>query len=225
MIKPIEYVSVAERTHERLRSAILTGDFQQGERLDPQSLAAMAGVSLQPVKYALNRLQLEGLVEIRPRSGTFVRCIRITESIQLLRVRLMMETFAVGEATELDDQSDRIMAQALDDMARIIERQPFDWLAYNEHDMTFHRTVVALSTNDVLYRQYSGLNFHWATGRFWVNREVKTKRDHADHAQILKALRQRDWDKARAVITSHIMSSVRTLEELMQQQAPLTTPR
>lgn len=217
MMEPIEYVSVAERTHERLRSALLTGEFEQGERLEPQRLADMAGVSLQPVKYSLNRLQLEGLIEIKPRSGTFVRVIDIRESIQLLKVRLMMEVFAIEEATELDPESQAIMISAIEHMEEIVRKNPFEWLAYNEHDMRFHRTLVRLSCNDVLYRQYSGLYFHYATGRFWVNRELKTKRDHAAHGEILAALQNKQWQRARTIVKGHIMSSIQVLEEIANQ--------
>ena len=62
----------SDSVFEVLRDGILTQVFKPGERLNIPDLAARLDVSLTPVKEALNRLAAEGLVRIRPRSGTFV---------------------------------------------------------------------------------------------------------------------------------------------------------
>ena len=61
-----------DEVYEALREAILTRGFKPGERLQVEEIAEKLGVSLTPVRHSVQRLCTEGLIEIRPRSGTFV---------------------------------------------------------------------------------------------------------------------------------------------------------
>ena len=71
-ISQVRIERASDSVFQILRESILTQVFRSGERLDIKDLTAKLGVSLTPVRDAINRLAAEGLIEIRPRSGTFV---------------------------------------------------------------------------------------------------------------------------------------------------------
>lgn len=109
----------------------------------------------------------------------------------------MMEIFAIDEARELDAGTGRLMTQAIEGMEQVLHQRPFDWVKYNSYDVEFHRQLVGLARNRILSDQYSQLHFHHVTGRYWLDREEKTRRDHPDHAHILTALNGADWASAK----------------------------
>lgn len=213
MIEPLERASIGQQVYERISHLIFSGELRQGQRLDVAQLADSLGVSTQPVKTALNRLNIEHVVEIRPRSGTFVKEMSLPEARELLKVRLMMEIFAVEEAGDLDAETGELMAQAIDGMQRVMDERPFDWVKYNTYDVDFHRLLVGLARNRILSAQYGQLHFHHVTGRYWLDREKKTRRDHPDHEHILAALRRGDRASAKAQVERHITSSIAVLDE------------
>ena len=61
-----------DEVYEAMRQAIITRVFKPGERLQVEEIAQKLGVSLTPVRHALQQLSTEGLIEIHPRSGTYV---------------------------------------------------------------------------------------------------------------------------------------------------------
>src|SRR5262252_9936306 len=73
MTNPQEAASLAAEAYVNLRQRILFGEFSIGQALSRRKLAGELGMSLPPVSEALLRLELEGLLESRPRAGTRVR--------------------------------------------------------------------------------------------------------------------------------------------------------
>ena len=78
----------ADEVYQALRQAIVNYQIKPGERLDVEDLSAKFGVSLTPVRGALQQLATEGLVEIRPRSGTFVASLTAQDVEETFQLRL-----------------------------------------------------------------------------------------------------------------------------------------
>ena len=221
---PLDHVSITQQVYERLSHDIFTGELRPAQRLDVSRLAHDLGVSTQPIKEALSRLSLKRLIDILPRRGTFVRAISLVEAQQLLQVRLMIEMYAIADAANFDAQTEQLMTTAIHSMQRILDVEPFDWVRYNQYDVQFHGALIGMARNQVLEALYNSLHFHHATGRYWVNREEKTRRNHSDHALILTALRDGDSDAARAHLQRHITSSITILnQEAQHEHNSLTT--
>ncbi|MBI1790714.1 MAG: GntR family transcriptional regulator, partial [Acidobacteria bacterium] len=68
-----------DEVYDALRQAVLSHLFQPGERLQVGEISAKLGVSPTPVRHAIQRLASEGLIEIRPRSGTFVASLTVPD--------------------------------------------------------------------------------------------------------------------------------------------------
>ncbi|HEY9439084.1 MAG TPA: GntR family transcriptional regulator, partial [Streptomyces sp.] len=87
-----------ERVYEALLELIITRALQPGRHLVESELAGHLGVSRQPVREALQRLNTEGWVDLRPAQGAFVREPSETEADQLLSVRTLLAAEAAGLA-------------------------------------------------------------------------------------------------------------------------------
>src|SRR5580765_7210176 len=112
-------VSLAESAYAQIRDGILSGEFSLGESLSRRRLAVQFGMSLIPVAEALQRLEREGLVESRARSGTRVRIptadqVRghyiVREALETQAARLFAEKATARERRELAAMARRIDA-------------------------------------------------------------------------------------------------------------------
>src|SRR5258705_11459040 len=81
-----------EAVYDALVEMIITAELQSGEHLVENDLAAQLGVSRQPVREALQRMQTEGWVDLRPPLGAFVHVPTGDEAHQLLAARTLLET-------------------------------------------------------------------------------------------------------------------------------------
>jgi len=107
-------VSLTAQAHERIRSAILSGDLALGSPISGRQLAGQFDMSLLPVAHALKQLEADGLVESRPRSGTMVRMptsqdIRghyvVREALETQAARLFAEKAAAAERNEVQEMA------------------------------------------------------------------------------------------------------------------------
>jgi len=89
-----------------VREAILAGRFPPGEALRQENLAKEFEASRVPVREALNRLEAEGLVVLRPRRGYVVASLDLDEVIEIFQLRMMLEEHAGFLATEKRTQDD-----------------------------------------------------------------------------------------------------------------------
>ena len=95
-----DHPSLQERAYRTLRTAILEGRFGVGERLFESKLADQLGISRNPVRESIRRLQQDGLVDVRPRGGIYVASISIEEADDIYRVRGALEALAARLAAE-----------------------------------------------------------------------------------------------------------------------------
>ena len=95
-----EYLPLRDVVFNTLRQAILKGELKPGERLMEIQLANRLGVSRTPVREAIRKLELEGLVLMIPRKGAVVAEITIKDLEDVLEVRGVLEILAVQNACQ-----------------------------------------------------------------------------------------------------------------------------
>lgn len=98
MSEPIKVVTSANRIYEELRRSIVVGNFRPGERLNADGLAATYGVSNTPIREALQMLNQEGLVTIKPHSGFYVSQMSLRQLRDMLELREVLEVAAFERA-------------------------------------------------------------------------------------------------------------------------------
>ena len=92
--------TIGDSVYEQLLEEILTLQYLPGEKLSEILLAEKYGVSRAPVRNALGRLEQDGLVRIKPQSGTIVSEISIQKALHICEIRLLLERYAIYIAAQ-----------------------------------------------------------------------------------------------------------------------------
>lgn len=193
-----------DQAYEVIRHHIITCRFAPGEKLNEAQVAETLGLSRMPVRNALARLRLEGLVTIRPRKGIEVRQIDPTELLQIIEARTVNECHAVRLAAQrftLDDLT--ALDGVLEDTAAALRRH--DTEAMMLLDKTFHGIIARASGNPIFFDILS--NLHDRAIRFWfISLEQKAHQDSVlqEHLAIRDALSSGDGAAAAAAMGQHI---------------------
>lgn len=208
------YPDLGEKVYEAVRDQIVTCELAPGSSLPVVDLARQFGVSLTPVRDALNRLAAEGLVEDVARKGYFVARLDPEEIADLLDARRLIELAAVEEGI------DRVEPDQLAEMRRLfIEmRQLFDhegncldYAEFSKRDSLFHQLVVSTAGNRRLLHIYRGLSVHLHIFRTNLAAQGGYRRSLAsvrEHEAILVAFEARDLPALKAALSDHVRGVV-----------------
>lgn len=199
-----EYLPLRDVVFNTLRKAILKGELKPGERLMEIQLAQRLGVSRTPVREAIRKLELEGLVRMMPRRGAVVAEITIQDLEDVLEVRAALEELAVQKACEyITEDQLRDLKKAANDFKRSLEDD--NLLACVETDMAFHEIIYSAANNRRLQQMLQNIREQMYRYRLEY---LKDKRMHRllveEHDTIRRALKKRDAVKAGSAMRTHI---------------------
>lgn len=199
-----EVVSLRDAAYAAIKHRITTCVFKPGEYLNEASVSANIGIGRTPVHQAIDRLMLEGLVEVIPRKGVIVKPVSLQDILQIIEVRTINECYCVKLAAERADDED--VLQLTDILGRSRE-----WMAARNNeqmmllDRQFHGTIARASRNAVLGDLLGRL--HDRSLRFWFI-SLTTPGHHSavqsQHADILAAIRNHDPAGAEEAMRLHI---------------------
>ena len=215
----IRHVTLRERIYEEIVRMIVSGELPSGAPLDEKALTEMLQVSRTPFREALGTLAKEGLIEIKPYRGFFVRSFSRKETNDLYELRKTLECMAVELA--VPHMSDVHIAQferLLDEAVAALRRG--DMVTYGQRDRAFHETIAELSGNAALIETLSRLALQVQIGRTIANQSREfAERAATERDEILTAFRKRDIKRASALMRDHI-SDVQTavLERFVEEQ-------
>ncbi len=210
-----EYLPLRDVVFNTLREAILKGDFAPGERLMEKQLAERLGVSRTPIREAIRKLELEGLVVMIPRKGAEVASITGKDISDVLEVRATLEALAVKLACKKMSEHDLDELNAVNEefksaadqknVARLIEK-----------DVEFHDVIFHASDNDKLINIIN--NLREQIYRYRVEYIYKMK-DYSDlvkeHDEIVQAIKERRGQEASVLALKHIENQEKSVLEFM----------
>ncbi|CAD5247989.1 MULTISPECIES: GntR family transcriptional regulator [Halomonadaceae] len=197
--------SLATLVMERIRDAIVSGEFTLGEKISEESLAETFGVSRSPVRDALNALQFTGLVEIRPKRGSFVFNPTIVDIGQLCEYREMLEREACTLAMRGGGETLIQTLQGLfDEMASA--HKSGDTRRYAALDTAFHKAFFQHCSNALVQDAYMLVEARLATIRTVLTaaREERREASYTEHGDIIDALKQQDMARFERVLKTHV---------------------
>lgn len=148
-MRSIDIQSTQDSVVKAIQSAIFNGELKLGQRIMEEELAATFQISRATVREALRRLEQVGLVQIKPRRGTFVTRLTLTEVERTCRLRAALEGLAARYASEhLSEEDWRGIKQILGDMKEAAETR--DLGAFIKLDRKFHELIWTLADDDQL---------------------------------------------------------------------------
>ena len=206
-----EYLPLRDVVFNTLRQAILRGELQPGERLMEIQLAQRLGVSRTPVREAIRKRELEGLVLMIPRRGAEVAEITRQDLEDVLEVRAALEELAVKDACEhITDEQLQDLKKAANEFKRSLEGT--DLVACAEADIPFHEIIYAATNNKRLVQMLNNLREQMYRYRMENLKDKRTYRTLVEeHDAIRRALKKHDKEKAGAAINVHIENQRRSI--------------
>lgn len=199
-----EYLPLRDVVFKTLRKGILTGELKPGERLMEIHLANKLGVSRTPIREAIRKLELEGLVTMIPRRGAEVAQITPKSMKDVLEVRKVLDTLAVELACERISQEEKgQLAQACQEFEKAVESGDFGTIART--DVAFHDIIVEATGNMRLTQMVNNLAEQMYRYRFEYIKDAKMHSQLVqEHRQIYEGILNKDVEAAKAAIASHI---------------------
>jgi DNA-binding GntR family transcriptional regulator len=201
-------IPVRERVYGRIKTSILSGHLNPGERLTEEHLARTLGASRTPVREALHRLESEGLIKIRKKRGFVVSRDSKEEVEEIFELRSILEGYALrvtseSVSEETHDRLERFIRNAEESLKRKKIEDVFKW------NTRFHDTLHGLvATKTRLHRLIVNM-------RKYVLRHRKDtlrypdggRRSVAGHKKIIMALQLKDPDLCERVMREHIQDA------------------
>ena len=209
-VKMDEYLPLRDVVFKTLRQAILKGELEPGERLMEIQLAERLGVSRTPIREAIRKLELEGLVLMIPRKGAEVARISENNLRDVLEVRRTLEELAVDLACqrmtedELEElkKTQELFAQAI---------REGDAMRIAQTDERYHEIIYGSTKNEKLVQILNNLREQMYRYRLEYILLV-------EHDQILKALSLRHVHEAKIAIREHIDNQEITILKNLKEQ-------
>lgn len=199
-----EYLPLREVVFNTLRKAILKGELKPGERLMEIALADRLGVSRTPVREAMRKLELEGLVVMIPRRGAQVANITEKDLNDVLEVRIALENLSIENACAR--MTEEQLAQLLD-AARAFEKTMAEGnlVKLAEADVAFHEVIYQASDNRRLNQVLNNLREQIYRYRVEYLKDEETRNLLVkEHEELYEAIRARDAVLAQEISFRHI---------------------
>ncbi|MCA1218107.1 GntR family transcriptional regulator [Streptomyces sp. 8L] len=190
-----------ERVYEALLELIITRALTPGQHLVESELAGHLGVSRQPVREALQRLNTEGWVDLRPAQGAFVHEPTESEADQLLSVRTLLEAEAARLAAAASDAEGIADLEALCGQGeRAVDDDDVDLAVAT--NAAFHARVMAMASNVVL-AELAGQVDRRVRWYYTPVARQRGRQSWIEHRELISAIAAHDEARAVTVMRAH----------------------
>ncbi len=212
-------MAVTDEAILKIKAMIRSGELRPGDRLPPEKeLSEALGLSRSSLREAVKALEVIRVLDVRRGDGTYVTSLdpRLlleamsfvvdlhddSSVLELFAVRRILEPAAVAlAAARIPDEAIRDLRERI---AAVGDGSSVEGLV--EHDLDFHRAIVAQAGNGYLSSLIDSLSGHTVRARIWrgLTQENSVNRTLAEHRAIVDALERRDTELAQALTTVHI---------------------
>jgi DNA-binding GntR family transcriptional regulator len=218
----MEIESIADLARGHIEVWIIKGEYQPGQQLKEEEIAARLDISRPPVREAFKMLEAEGLVMRKPRRGVFVtemtqkdvwEAYTLKAALYVMAVELAMDIISETQINELE--------AVVQQMEACVAVEPVDLLRYQEHHQKFHDQIMLISGHTRLkkisasiHNQVSRFSYKSLQNRAHLNSSVRY------HRQIIKAVMARDKVLAGRLMKAHVLEALDgllTMPELQKE--------
>tara|TARA_R110002110_G_scaffold30681_5_gene108469 strand:+ start:970 stop:1638 length:669 start_codon:yes stop_codon:yes gene_type:complete len=194
-----------------IRDQIVTGRLAMGARIADKQLATDLSVSRTPVREALLQLQSEGLVEIKPQSGTFVFSLTAADIGEICALRVILETGAIRSLLAGNAKESLVLPGLIVGRAALA-LEDGDMAACDALDWQFHESLIAATGNQYLIRAYRGISSQLRALRQRMPRhEDRIAQAIAQHRRLIDLCAAGRLDAAVEQISGHVGNVERLL--------------
>ena len=204
-----KYNSQAEKAYLILKEKILNQEIKQGSPVIERDLAADLDISRTPIREAIRQLSSDGLIEIIPRKGAYIRTFTINDLIQLYEIAEGLEgmvAFLVAEKQSKGELKSDDINDLEDSVAKMRKYQNENNLkSWVKADEMFHRKLYFLCGNEYIKESIMRIRTQLnVTLLNMIPAFMDIEQSDEEHIQILNALKSGLPEKARRIMqTQH----------------------
>jgi len=214
-------IPVREQVYNRIKSAILSNEYEPGDIIPIDRLAREIGISATPIREAIIRLESTGLLELIPNKGARVIEITPRDITDNWELRLILEPYAARKTALLDLDEE---IQELERHIHSLMEKAYDHESYVSADNELHRLLFSHVENTVLRETIERIHYQSLRMRYYAenvsqnNKEVIQK-VCSEHLEILDALKAKDPAKTEQAVKRHLRNGEqRTLATTLAKQ-------
>jgi len=213
-----DYKPLREVIFNSLREAIIIGELRPGERLMEVQLAEKMGVSRTPVREAIRKLELEGLVNMIPRKGAHVAELSVKDIMDVLEVRASLDGLATALAAErITDDELKELRHINNQFTQYIEKENLNGSI--KKDAEFHDIIYRASRNDKLINILNNLREQVQRFRVIYLKDYNSPKNLIkEHNDILEAISSRSVEESRSLAKTHILNQEETILNSIKMQ-------
>lgn len=195
---------LTQMVYDKLLRAIVQGRLDLGEPLSENDLARALNLSKAPIRESLGELRVRGLVEVVPRSGSYVFSPTPDQIAELCDYRALLETNALAISVKREPKA------LVTTLRRIVAcmkeaHRADDMSANNELDKQFHMTLIRLSGNRYLTESYEHIGLTVEALRYRVmSTSLYRSKVQEEHARLVDLIASNQIARASRVLESHI---------------------
>ena len=196
--------TLADQAYKIIKKAIINGKLKENELLPEEKLAKNLGISRTPLRDALNRLSVEGLVVQqtgRPGEASFTK----EKSLEYLELRSLLEVYNIEKTiSKFDDGLIKKLKENLDEQMAAFERGNYH--DFIELDREFHLLLASRNNNselkETIHRLNTGINRAFLILSSTLPASAKDA--YHEHKEIVEALEDQDVVLARNKMIVHL---------------------
>ena len=213
-----EYLPLRDVVFNTLRQAILRGELKPGERLMEIQLANKLGVSRTPIREAIRKLELEGLVLMIPRKGAEVAEITEKNLRDVLEVRCALEELAVQLACDrMDEEGTKAMKEASAEFCNTLDSDDITRIA--QADVAFHDIIYAATDNRRLIQLLNNLREQMYRYRIeYLKKKECYPQLLEEHQTIIDSTESRDKGRATQITGQHIKNQAEAVVDTIREK-------
>lgn len=213
VLNPIETPNLSESVYEILRRLIINGDFEPGQRLHLTELENSLQVSRTPLKTALKRLELEGMVTIHARRGTFIAETNLSKLEENYKIRSSFELYvALCLFKYLKPEDYAFIDSIRQQMNALVDSCGNNWQSivsdYINLDRQFHERLVEVGGPPRMLDMFKQLNVHMQMVSIVPHYGARDfQAMHFEHEQIFASIADRSPERLNATLLNHLESA------------------
>lgn len=196
--------TMSDQVYHILKNAIVAGEFQWGEQLKEVQLSKQLNVSRSPVREALKRLNLDGLVINVPHKGVYVKQVTRSEIQDVMDLRYLFESRGICMSTEnLTDDTRKVFSDIRAKMTETYLAR--DVKSYAQEDYRLHRQTMALCKNQ--YVDEMGERMYLFTQLLRISalkNEDRFEYSYKEHLQYIDSLLSGQLEEADEICRRHL---------------------
>ncbi|MBP2625701.1 MAG: GntR family transcriptional regulator [Firmicutes bacterium] len=223
----IDTSNLLDKTYTIIKDLIIKRKFKPNEKLLIPELSKQLGVSRTPIRDALNRLEMDGLVKTVSKVGTFVNAVDIEDVLDAIDTRLMLEfwvadklpTLAKEELLSLIDNLSKILNNA----STLIEDAPFDTFLKSNYNLAFHMEFIKAGKNKRNIDIYENvMNYHQLASQYSLIKKDMATIALNQHYAIIEVLKKQQFDILKEALELHLDDSKqRLIREISENKEQL----